>query len=169
MEIKDRELHRITSTAIIYKDGKYLIVKRSPHKKAFPNKWTVPGGGLEVDDYINIPKTTQDLWYFAIEKSLRREIKEECNLEVGRIKYLLDIVFIRPDGIPAIILSFYCPYKSGEVALDEDNVEYAWVGYEQAKNYDLIEGLLEEIEMVDRMLKGEDENNVRYQSRDQSI
>ena len=118
MKIKDNELHRITSTAIIHKSGKYLILKRSPDKKAFPNKWTVPGGGLEVDDYINTPKTTDDLWYFAIEKSLRREIKEESNLEVGKIKYLLDIVFIKPDGTPAIILSFYCDYKSGEVKID---------------------------------------------------
>lgn len=162
MEIKDRELHRITSTAIIYKNGQYLLVRRSLEKKAFPGKWTVPGGGLETDDYINTPKTTKDHWYFAIENSLRREIKEECNLEVGKIKYLLDIAFIRPDGIPAIILSFYCPYKSGEVKLDEDNIDFVWTTYEEAKKYDLVEGLLEEIEMVDRILKGEDENNIKY-------
>ncbi len=162
MEIKDKELHRITSTAIIYKDGKYLLLRRSLKKKAFPGQWTVPGGGLEVDDYINIPKTTKDHWYFGIEKSLRREIKEECNLEVGKIKYLLDIIFIRPDGIPAIILSFYCPYKSGEVKLDEDNIDYKWVTYEETKKYDLIEGLLEEIEMVDKILEGEDEDSVEY-------
>jgi len=162
VEIKDRELHRITSTAIIYKNGQYLLVRRSLEKKAFPGKWTVPGGGLETDDYINTPKTTKDHWYFAIENSLRREIKEECNLEVGKIKYLLDIAFIRPDGIPAIILSFYCPYKSGEVKLDEDNIDFVWTTYEEAKKYDLVEGLLEEIEMVDRILKGEDENNIKY-------
>ena len=52
MQIQNRELHRITSTAIIHKDGKYLIAQRSLDKKAFPGKWTVPGGGLEVDDYI---------------------------------------------------------------------------------------------------------------------
>jgi len=33
MEIKHRDLHRITSTAIIVKEDKYLIVKRSPKKK----------------------------------------------------------------------------------------------------------------------------------------
>lgn len=162
MEIKDRELHRITSTAIIYKDGKYLLLKRSLKKKAFPGKWTVPGGGLEVDDYINLPKTTKDHWYFGIEKSLRREVKEECNLEVGKMKYLLDIIFIRPDGVPSIILSFYCPYKSGEVKLDEDNTDYKWVTYEESKEYDMVEGLLEEIEMVDKILKGEDEDSVKY-------
>jgi len=108
------------------------------------------------------PKTTKDHWYLAIEKSLRREIKEECNLEVGKIKFLLDIVFIRPDGLPAIILSFYCPYKSGKIKLDEDNTDYAWVTYQEAKKYDLIEGLLEEIAMVDKILKGEDRDKVRY-------
>lgn len=162
MEIKDRELHRITSTAIIYKSDKYLLVRRSLQKKAFPGKWTVPGGGLEVGDYINTPKTTKDHWYLAIENSLRREIKEECNLEVGKIKYLLDITFIRPDGIPAVILSFYCPYKSGELKLDEDNIDYAWATYEEVKKYDLVEGLLEEIEIVDKILRGENGDNVEY-------
>jgi len=173
IKIQNKELHRITSTAIIYKpsdqksggggkDFEYLLLRRSLEKKAFPGKWTVPGGGLETDDYINTPKTTKDHWYFAIEKSLRREIKEECNLEVGKIKYLLDIAFIRPDGTPVIILSFYCLYKLGEVKLDEDNIDYAWVSYKEAKKYDLVEGLLKEIAMVDKILKGTNENNVRY-------
>ncbi len=38
MEIQNIELHRVVSTAIIYKDGKYLIVQRSPNKKTFPRK-----------------------------------------------------------------------------------------------------------------------------------
>lgn len=157
MEIKDKELHRITSTAIIYKEGKYLLLRRSLEKKAFPGKWTVPGGGLETDDYTETPKTTGDHWYFAIENSLRREIKEESNLEVGKMTYLLDIAFIKPDGTPVIILSFYCPYKSGEIKLDEDSIDHAWVTYEEAKKYDMVEGLLEEIEMVEKILKGESE------------
>ncbi|MBZ9578360.1 NUDIX domain-containing protein [Patescibacteria group bacterium] len=149
-EIQNKELHRITSTAIVHKDGKYLLLQRSPNKKAFPGKWTVPGGGLEVSDYINLPKTTSDHWYFAIENSLRREIKEETGLEVGELKYLCSMTFIRPDGIPTVILSFYCDWKSGLVKLDEDNINYAWTAVEEAKNYDLVEGLLEEIKMVDR-------------------
>lgn len=154
MQIQNKELHRITSTAIIYKDGKYLITRRALNKKAFPGKWTVPGGGLETDDYTNTPANKDGLWYNAIEKSLRREVKEEVSLEVGELHYLLDIVFIRPDGIPAIILSWYCPYKSGEVKLDEDGIDYAWVTLEEAKNYDLVDGIWEEIEMVNKRLNG---------------
>ena len=157
MEIKNKELHRISLTAIIYKKQgqniKYLITQRN-FNKIFGGKWTVPGGGLETDDYINTPKTTKDSWYLAIEKSLRREIKEESNLEVGKVKYLLDIASIIPGHAPRIILSFYCPYQSGKVKLDEDNIDYAWITYQAAKKYDLIEGILEEIEMVDKILKG---------------
>jgi 8-oxo-dGTP diphosphatase len=153
MEIKDKELHRITSTCIIKKDGKYLILKRSLEKKAFPGKWTVPGGGLETDDYINLPPDKEGQWYKAIEKSLIREVKEETNLEVGKLNFLTDIAFIRPDGIPVVILSYFADYQSGEIKLDDDNVEYAWVSIEEAEKYDLISGILEEIKMVDKINK----------------
>ena len=163
MAIQNKELHRISSTAIIYRGDKYLLLRRSLEKKAFPGKWTVPGGGLSVDDYIDTPKTTHDHWYFALENSLRREIKEETGLEVGKIKYLLDITFIRPDGVPVVILSWYCPYKSGEVKLDEDNIDFVWATSGEAKKYDLVEGLLEEIEMVEKVLKGADVEEIKYQ------
>jgi len=154
-KIQNRELHRVVATAIIHKDGKYLILQRSTNKKAFPSRWTVPGGGLEVDDYINSPKTTSvsPQWYFAIENSLKRELKEEVGLEVDKPKYLCDLAFIRPDGIPVVVLSYYCSYKSGEVKLNEENINYKWVNIEELKNYDLIEGIAEEIETVDKILR----------------
>ncbi|OGD68169.1 hypothetical protein A3I18_02670 [Candidatus Campbellbacteria bacterium RIFCSPLOWO2_02_FULL_35_11] len=150
MEIKDKELHRIALTAIIHKDGKYLITKRSPDKKAFPNKWTVPGGGLETDDYTNTSPTTKaGQWYYAIENALRREIREEVNLEVDKPQYLLDLTFIRPDGIPVVVLSFYCNYVSGDVKLDDDSVDYVWVEVGDLDKYDLIDGIADEIKEVD--------------------
>ncbi|MDD5318760.1 MAG: NUDIX hydrolase [Candidatus Pacebacteria bacterium] len=155
MEIKDKELHRIATTCIIYNaQNKYLVTKRSPTKKVHPNKWTVPGGGLNVDDYINTPQTLGNAgWYGAIEKGLLREIKEEVNVVIGKAKYLLDLTFIRPDGVPVLVLSYYAPYISGEVMLDEDAVEYRWVSLEEAKTLDLIAGIYEEIEEVENILK----------------
>ena len=93
-------------------------------------------------------------------KAKIKEIKEEANLEVGKLNYLLDVAFIRPDGIPVVVLSQYCDYESGEVELDKDSVEYVWATCEEAKKYDLIEGILEEIQMVDKIKKGEDPNDV---------
>ena len=57
--------------------------------------WTVPGGGMEVDDYIKTPKTNSDCWYFALENTLKREVREEVGLEIKKANYLLDLAFIR--------------------------------------------------------------------------
>ncbi len=156
MEIKDKELHRVTATAVIYKpDFTYLITKRSMHKKVMPGKWTVPGGGLNVDDYINTPPSTKGAqqWYGALEKSLRREIKEEVNLEIEKPEFLVDLTFIRPDGIPVICFSYFAKYLSGEVKLDEDATDFRWATVGEAKDYDLIDGILGEIEEVEQILQ----------------
>lgn len=148
----DRELHRIAITTIIHKDGKYLLLKRAPHKKVHPNKWTVPGGGLMIDDYINEPQTHGNAgWYGAVERALTRELREEVGVLVENPKYLLDLTFIRPDNIPVLVLSYYAKYVEGDVKLDEDSVEFAWVTLEEAKNYDLIAGIYDELEMVEKL------------------
>ncbi len=158
-EIKDKELHRIVTTTIVYKldedkQLKYLITRRALTKKAMPGMWTVPGGGLTVDDYINTPVTTpgQNQWYGALSKSLVREIKEEVNIEIKNPEFLVDITFIRPDGIPVIIFSYYAKYVSGEILLDEDTIDFKWVNLEEAKKYDLIPGIWDEIKDVEKIL-----------------
>ncbi|MGH7174846.1 MAG: NUDIX hydrolase [Minisyncoccia bacterium] len=163
VEPAEKELHRVAVTGIIWREegGKrvYLITKRASHKKAWPNKWTVPGGGMEVEDYIHGEATYANSespqWYGALEKTLRREIKEEVNVEVDAVTYLLDVAAIRPDGIPMLVLSMYCKYASGEVALDEDATEYAWIPASEVGKYELIAGIDHEIELVEEKLAKE--------------
>ncbi len=154
----DKELHRIAITGIIYNEQeRYLVTKRSLEKKAFPGMWTVPGGGLSTDDYSGTPPTTSDglQWYNTVEKTLRREIMEEVGIEIEKPKYLLDLTFIRPDNVPVLVLSYFCKYKSGEVDISKepDTVEYAWATLDELRTYNLIPGIFEEIEMVDKILK----------------
>ena len=156
MEIKDKELHRIVTTTLVYKpDFTYLIIRRALHKKVMPGKWAPPGGGLSVDDYINTPSSTAGAkqWYGALENSLRREIREEVNLEIGKPELLTDLTFIRPDGIPVLCLADFAPYVSGEVKLDEDATEFAWITANQVGDYDFIEGIADEIKRIDKILK----------------
>lgn len=162
MEIKDKELHRIVTTALVYKpalpagksDFTYLITKRALHKKIMPGKWTIPGGGLSVDDYINTPCSIKGAkqWYGALENAIRREIREEVNLEIGKPEFATDLTYIRPDGIPVLCLSYFAPYISGEVKLDEDATDFSWVNLEEAKNYDLIDGIWGEIRQIDEII-----------------
>jgi 8-oxo-dGTP pyrophosphatase MutT (NUDIX family) len=151
-----KKAHYIVVTGIIIKDGKFLITKRAPTEKAFPNKWTVPGGKLESDDYTKRPKDTSTHWYNVFEDILRREVMEETNLKIKNIKYLTSLAYIRSDNIPTIIVSLYADYDSGETRLCKDLTDFAWVTLEESKNYELIEGIYEELEMLDRFLKGKD-------------
>lgn len=155
IQVKDKELHRIALTAIIYRpDRTYLITRRSLAKKAWPGKWTVPGGGLSVDDYASEPPV-HDQWYYAVEKGLRREVLDETGLEIGKPEYLCDLTFIRPDGIPVLVLSYFAEYmgKDAQVRLDADAVEAAWVSAQEAATYDMIPGIADEIKMVDDILQ----------------
>ena len=62
----------------------------------------MPGGKFEVLDYILRKKDTSDHWYNVLEDVLRREMKEEAGLEVGKIRYLTSMVYIRSDGVPCL-------------------------------------------------------------------
>ena len=146
--------HYIVVTGIIIKDGKFLITKRAPTEKAFPNQWTVPGGKLEMDDYAKRPKDTSHHWYNVLEDLLRREVLEEVGIKIKNIGYLTSLVYIRSDNIPTLIISLYADYDSGKIKLCPALTEYAWITLEEAKNYNLIEGIYEELEMLDRILKG---------------
>ncbi|VVB78666.1 Nucleoside triphosphatase NudI [uncultured archaeon] len=143
--------HHIAVTGIIIKDGKYLITKRALHKKNFPGKWTVPGGNLETRDYLDRKKDTSVHWYNVLEEVLRREIFEEVGLKIQDIGYITSMTFIKPDNSPMLIISLFANYSSGEVKLNEESCDSRWVSLEEAKNYDLIEGIYEEIEMLDKM------------------
>jgi len=152
--VQDQDLHRIVLTAIIYNDEKkYLIIKRAPSKKVLPGKWSVPGGGVEADDYRDTKPTVEDAWYNVVEKTLIREVKEEVNVEIEKPQYLLDVIFVRPDGIPVLVLSYYARYKRGDVTLEKDEfTDFAWVTCQEAKKYDLVAGLWDEIKQVDTCL-----------------
>lgn len=146
--------HYISVTGIIVKDGKFLITKRAPSEKAFPNRWTVPGGKVEAKDYSCRQKDSHDAWYNVFEDVLRREISEETSLKIKNIRYLTNLVFMRPDNVPCVVVSLFADFDSGEVKLCSALTEYKWVDLAQAKNFDLISGIYEELKMVEKHLKG---------------
>ena len=148
-------LHEVAITAIIVKDGKYLITMRSLEKKRFPGMWVVPGGRLEVSDYINLPKDTEHYWYNVLEKTLRREIQEEVGLKIENIEYITSLARVHEDGAPSLVISCIAEYISGDVKLQEGETErFEWVTLEEAKTYDLIEGIYDELVMAENHKKG---------------
>ena len=154
--MEEKLLHEVVITAIIENEGKYLITRRSPDKKRFPGKWTVPGGKLETEDYVNLPKDTENYWYNVLEQVLKREVKEEVGLSIKNIEYVTSLATIHDDGAPSLVISCLAEYEEGEIVLQENETDkYEWVTVEEAKNYDLIDGIYDEIAMADKQRKGE--------------
>jgi len=149
-------LHEVAITAIIMKGDKYLITRRSANKKRFPGMWTVPGGRLEASDYLALPKDTEAYWYNVLERALAREVKEEVGIEIKNVEYLTSLARVHEDGSPSIVLSCTAEYVRGEVVLQaEESDQYVWVTIEEAKGYDLIDGIFQEFVQVERRRQGE--------------
>ena len=151
----DNTLHEVAVTAIIIKDGKFLITRRAKNKKRFPAKWTVPGGKLETNDYANWPRDTEYYWYNVLERVLRREVMEETGLEIKNIEYVTSLATIHDDGNPSLVISCKADYVSGQVMLQQGETDkYAWVSLEEARKYDLLDGIYDELVMADNLNRG---------------
>ena len=159
------ELFEVVMAGLIQKNGKFLIIQRSPDKKRFPSKWTIPGGKLETTDYTSLPKDTEDYWYNVLEKTLAREIQEEVNLEVKNIRYITSLATVHDDGNPSLVISCLADYSHGDIQLQpEECVDFKWVSAKEAERYDLIDGILDEIYMADAVLKGGRADNWKRKS-----
>jgi len=182
MDDKNQYLHEVAITAIIVKDpsagasteqirpeltveglsrmssgqAEYLITRRSPNKKRFPGMWTVPGGKMETSDYLKLPKDTQYYWYNVLERTLRREVKEEVGIDIDNIEYVTSLATVHPDGSPSLVISCLADYVGGDVELrEEESDKYAWVNLEEAQKYNLIDGIYDELVMAEKKRKGE--------------
>lgn len=151
---KEDKLFYFVVNVILFRasDHRCLIIKRSDTEKVHPGKWAVPGGKLEWKDIdVDNPESLNGVvkdYDSAIPALVAREVKEECGLDViGELHYLMSKVFIRPDGIPVVLIKFASEVRDGDVVLEEDAfTEYAWVNSEEVASYNCIGGVPEEIQ-----------------------
>lgn len=141
-------------------DGRFLLLKRSEREKVHPGKYCSPGGKLEWKDLdLNNPtRMNGEVFDFenAVEKLLAKEVKEEAGVEIDtkNLKYINSVAFVRPDGIPVVLIKFAARYTRGNVKIDENDFsDYIWVNKEEVKNYDCILGINKEIEIAAKLIK----------------
>ena len=160
---KQEKLFYLVANVVIYRrsDDRCLILKRSEQEKVHPGKYCVPGGKLEWKD-LPVEKPTRrngDVLDYenAVEELLLREAQEEAGIEIDLsegLKYINSVAFIRPDGIPVVLVKFAVSYKSGEIKLEKGAfTDFAWVNAEEAKKYDCIKGISGEVKKTIQLFK----------------
>lgn len=150
---KQNKLFYFVANVVVYResDGRCLILKRHEREVVHPGKWGVIGGKIEWEDMdLTHPKRVQnEVLDFpdAVEDLLAREAKEEAGIEISRdLMYINSVSFVRPDGIPVVMIKFAAKYVSGEVTPEPGAfTDYAWANEEEVKNYSCIEGVSEEV------------------------
>ena len=158
---KNDKLFYVLSNAVVYResDGRCLILKRHDREIAHPGRYGVMGGKLEWSDLpIESPtRINGDILDYedALEVLVRREVREESGLEIGDdFRYMKSCAFIRPDGVPAVLVKFATVYKGGEVVLENGSfTEYAWVNAEEVKSYPCIDGIADEVAQAIALFK----------------
>ena len=161
-DAKKDKLFYFVANVVIYRDEdkRCLILKRHEREKVHPNKYAVPGGKLEWVN-LDITKPTRmngEVFDFqdAVEDLLKREAFEEAGVEIeGKLHYVNSVAFVRPDGIPVILVKFAAKYKGGTIRLEESGfTDFAWVNKEEVKSYECIRGVQEEIHQTIDLFSG---------------
>lgn len=158
---KKDKLFYFVANVVVYResDGRCLILKRDEREKVHPGRYGVPGGKLEWSQ-LDITKPTRingDVLDFedAVEVLLAREAREEAGIEIGKeLKYINSVAYVRPDGVPVILVKFAARYAGGEIKLEEGAfVDHAWVNEDEVKEYACIDGIVEEVAATVRLFK----------------
>lgn len=110
------------------KYGEILFVKRSENDSFLPSNWELPGGGVEYGENI--------------EKTLRREIKEECGLDV-KIGFPIAVgdYYMKDNKkeIQRTEIIFLCKLlnPAQTIILSGEHLEYKWVSSNKINNLKL--------------------------------
>ncbi len=110
---------RIAVKGFIIREGKLLLVKRRSNDVQTPSIWEIPGGRLELGENPF--------------EGLKREVKEETNLDVIVGVPLGVKHFTRKDEQTITMIIFLCEAGGGEVKLSEEHTDYKWVEMEKAR------------------------------------
>lgn len=120
--------------ALVVKDGLVLLAKRG--KEPNLGKWSLPGGAVKLGE--------------GLKEAVKREIREECGLEV-EVEEISEIVERRfwDDAASIryhyVIVDYLATWKGGELAPASDVLEARWVAPDELDQYDLTEGTLDVI------------------------
>ncbi|OGK14662.1 hypothetical protein A3C98_03790 [Candidatus Roizmanbacteria bacterium RIFCSPHIGHO2_02_FULL_37_15] len=126
--------------AVIRKNQRYLLTKRRHNDGRFNNKWQFPGGELEYGEKIYT--------------CLKREVKEELNLDIKKAKLIPIIYEAKRYDWHGLLFPYLCQLNKGEqnIKLDDEASDYRWfLASEIKKLKQYLPGLKEILKEVDKV------------------
>lgn len=104
------------------KEGKFLVVKRNPEKYGqVKGSWDIVGGRIDPGSQLL--------------DNLKREVKEETQLEIIGEPRLLAAQDIIPNAEKHVVRLSYIGGSEGEPVLDtSENTEYKWLSLDELKS-----------------------------------
>lgn len=123
---------KVAIKAIIEKDGKILILKRSSAEDVYENLWDIPGGRMEFGELPN--------------EAIKREIMEETNLESEIISPFAVWSFMAKPDLQVVGITMIAKYVSGEVKLSKEHTEFRWIDAKEFSKLEADKSLKKEIE-----------------------
>ncbi|MBI5073019.1 NUDIX hydrolase [Candidatus Woesearchaeota archaeon] len=120
--------------AIIEKNGKVLLIRRSSKYEHLTDAWDIPGGRLEFGE--------------EPEAGLQREIQEETGLELDEIKQILDATTVFKNEEKQIVrITYLCTVKetnqTGKISDEHTSLE--WIPKEKLKTLELKDKILKKV------------------------
>lgn len=103
----------VAVAAIILRDGKVLAMRRAATKDAGAGLWETLSGRVELGE--------EPL------EAVRREIAEECGLEVRLEVRPFTVYQAARNGEPMIVIVYRARYTSGTVVMSDEHDEFSWV------------------------------------------
>ncbi len=121
--------------ATVFRNDQVLLIRRG--NPPLYGDWSLPGGRV---------KEGEDL-----KKALRREVREECSIDIKVGDLITEFEYIERDGryrvkYHYVVFDFKAQYVSGKLVRASDALEVRWVPLEQLKEFDLTDKVREVIE-----------------------
>lgn len=110
----------LTSGILRNKQDELLLLKRGQNNSSYRGCWQLPEGKMEFGE--------------SPEETLRREIKEETDLDVSSMQLgfvTSSLMHARGKNYHVVRIVYYLSWQ-GEIKLSEDHIEFRWASVDRA-------------------------------------
>ena len=104
---------------VVYNNKNEILITQRGDQKNY-KKWEFPGGKVKPNEELN--------------KSIKRELKEELNVVVDPIKVIYSNTYKKYD-----LIFIECLYVTGTIELNE-HLDYNWTKIKDLVNFNFLEG-----------------------------